>query len=151
MGILRSVWLQRALAVVVGGVFVYASHDKIWWPERFARIVYHYQIIGPSDVLPPLLPNLLAVVLPWVELLAGLALILGLWRREAAWLAALLLTVFIIAVSTTLVRGIDIQNCGCFSLDAQGRAAGLALILEDLGLLLASLVPALVRPRTGAA
>ena len=146
MKLLRSVWTHRVLAFLVGGVFVYASLDKIWWPERFARIVYHYQIAGPSDLLPPLAANLLAVTLPWVELLVGLALLVGLWRREAALLAAVLLVVFILAVGSTLVRGIDIENCGCFSLGAEGRAAGLRLILSDLGLLLAALVPVLWAP-----
>jgi uncharacterized membrane protein YphA (DoxX/SURF4 family) len=148
---LRHPWLHRLLGVTVGVVFVYASHDKIWLPEEFARIVYHYQIIGPSDALPPLLPNLLAVSLPWVELLAGLALVVGLWRRESALLVAVLLFVFIVAVSSTLVRGIDIENCGCFALDAAGRAAGIKLILEDLALLAGALVLAFLPPRRASA
>jgi uncharacterized membrane protein YphA (DoxX/SURF4 family) len=147
--LLSNVWPQRGLALLLGGVFVFASHDKIWWPERFARILYHYQVIGPSAFLPPLLPNLFAVILPWVELLAGLALIFGLWRREVSLLSGLMLLVFIGAVLSTLWRGIDIENCGCFSLNAQGRAAGLVLVLEDLGLLVAAAVLAFVpaRPR----
>jgi putative oxidoreductase len=138
--LMRNVWLQRLVALIVGAVFVYASHDKIWWPEKFARIVYHYQVIGPNDLFPPLLPNLLAVLLPWIELLAGLALIVGLWRREAALLTAVLLAVFIVAVASTLIRGIDIENCGCFSLDAHGRSAGLKLIVQDLALLVGALL-----------
>jgi uncharacterized membrane protein YphA (DoxX/SURF4 family) len=147
MRLLRSIWLHRALALVVGAVFVYASLEKIWWPERFARIVYHYQIVGPSGLLPPLVANLLATTLPWVEVLVGLCLIVGVWRREVALLAAVLLAVFVLAVGSTLVRGIDIENCGCFSLGAEGRAAGLKLILSDLGLLAAALVPVLWAPR----
>jgi uncharacterized membrane protein YphA (DoxX/SURF4 family) len=151
MKLLRNVWLHRLLALVVGLVFAYASLDKIWWPERFARIVYHYQVIGPNAVLPPWLPNLLAVVLPWVELLTGVALVVGLWRREAGLLTAVMLVVFIAAVGSTLVRGIDIENCGCFSLDAQGRAAGLKLILQDLALLAGALVVAFVRTEAASA
>ena len=149
--LLRHPWLHRLLGLVVGAVFIYASHDKIWLPQEFARIVYHYQIVGPSDALPPLVPNLLAVSLPWVELLAGLALLVGLWRRESALLVAALLIVFILAVGSTLVRGIDIENCGCFALDAAGRAAGMKLILEDLALLVGALVLALLPPRQAAA
>jgi putative oxidoreductase len=148
--LLRNVWLQRALALLLGAVFVYASHDKIWWPERFARILYHYQVIGPSAVFPPLLPNLFAVTLPWLELLAGLALIFGFWRREASLVTGLMLAVFIAAVGSTLWRGIDIENCGCFSLDAHGRAAGLKLILQDFGLLAAALILAFVPSRRAA-
>lgn len=145
--LLRNVWLQRGLALLLGGVFVFASLDKIWWPERFARILYHYQVIGPNAILPPLVPNLFAVSLPWVELLAGLALIFGFWRREFSLLTGLMLVVFIAAVGSTLWRGIDIENCGCFSLDAQGRSAGLKLILEDLGLLVAALILVFVPSR----
>jgi putative oxidoreductase len=148
MSWLRRPWLHDVLAIVVGLVFLYAAHEKIERPEDFARAIYHYQIIGPSSVLPALLPNLLAVSLPWVEVLVGVLLIRGLWRREAALLTSVMLVVFIVAVAATLVRGIDIENCGCFSLDANGRAAGLKLILQDLALLAASLVLALIRPRT---
>jgi putative oxidoreductase len=138
--LLRNVWLHRVLGLAVGAVFIYASHDKILMPAAFARIVYHYQLIGPNDHLPALLPNLLAVILPWVELLTGAALIVGMWRREASLIAATLLVVFIVAVGQALLRGIDIENCGCFALDAAGRAAGIKLILEDLSLLVGALL-----------
>lgn len=143
--------LHWLLGLVVGGVFVYASLDKIAHPADFARIVYHYQLIGPSQTIPPLVANLLAVVLPWVELVAGVALITGLWRREAALVSAAMLVMFIGAVGIALYRGIDIENCGCFSVSGEGRGAGVKLILGDLALLAASLVLAFVRPRSAGA
>jgi len=146
MDLLRRPALHWLCALVLGGAFVYASYDKILNPGDFARIVYHYQIIGPSRLFPPLLPNLLAVTLPWVELLAGVLLILGLWRREAAGLSGLLLVVFILAVSSALLRGINLENCGCFSVSGDGRAAGIGLIIGDLGLLVLAAVLTLVRP-----
>jgi uncharacterized membrane protein YphA (DoxX/SURF4 family) len=151
VNLLRNVWLHRVLGLVVGAVFIYASHDKILMPAAFARIVYHYQLIGPNAYLPALLPNLLAVILPWVELLAGMALIVGVWRREASVVAATLLVVFVLAVGQALVRGIDIENCGCFALDSAGRAAGLKLILEDLALLLGALLLVCLPPIRDAA
>jgi uncharacterized membrane protein YphA (DoxX/SURF4 family) len=141
---LRHPVLHRVLALVVGGVFVYASIEKIQDPRAFAKIIYHYQVIGPSAALGFVPANLLAVVLPWLELLAGLALVTGAWRREGAVLAALMLAAFVVAVGSTLYRGIDIANCGCFALDDSGRAAGWKLIVGDLALLAASLVVALV-------
>lgn len=135
MNLLRAPWRNRLLAVGLGAVFVFASLDKIAHPPDFARIVYHYQLVGPSAKIPPLVPNLLAVVLPWIELLAGGLLIAGVWRREAASVTAALLIVFIAAVGLALHRGIDIENCGCFSVTAAGRRAGLGLMLADLGLL----------------
>jgi uncharacterized membrane protein YphA (DoxX/SURF4 family) len=139
--------LHWVLAAIVGGVFVYASLSKIADPNAFAKIIYHYQVIGPSSSLGFVPANLTAIALPWVELIAGVLLIVGLWRREAAIVTAFMLVVFVAAVGSTLARGIDIQNCGCFALDASGRSAGLQLIAADLALLAATLVVALVRPR----
>jgi uncharacterized membrane protein YphA (DoxX/SURF4 family) len=119
-------------------VFVYASLEKIAHPADFARIVYHYRIVGPNEWTGPLPANLVAVVLPWVEIVAGLLLIAGVWRREAASVLAALLVVFLGAVSWALVRGIDIENCGCFSVTGAGRRAGVTLLLGDALLLLAA-------------
>jgi uncharacterized membrane protein YphA (DoxX/SURF4 family) len=139
--------LHWVLAIAVGAVFVYASVDKILDPRAFAKIVYHYQVIGPSASLGFVPANLLAVWLPWLELLVGALLITGMWRREAAVLSAVMLVVFVAAVGSTLARGIDIQNCGCFALDDSGRAAGWKLIAGDLALLAAALVVAFVPTR----
>lgn len=143
--------LHRALAFLLGAVFIYASLDKIAHPGDFARVVYHYQIVGPSQYLSPLPANLLAVTLPWIEVVAGALLILGVWRREAALLTGAMLVVFILAVSSALYRGIDLANCGCFTVTGEGRAAGLKLVAQDLGLLLCAAVLAFVEPRKGAA
>ena len=147
MKLLRHPALHWVLAIAVGVVFVYASVDKILDPRAFAKIVYHYQVIGPSAALGFVPANLLAVWLPWLELLVGALLVTGLWRREAAFLSAVMLVVFVIAVGSALARGIDIQNCGCFSLDEAGRAAGWKLIAGDLALLAAALVVAFVPTR----
>jgi uncharacterized membrane protein YphA (DoxX/SURF4 family) len=145
--LLRHPALHWVLAIALGAVFVYASVDKILDPRAFAKIVYHYQVIGPSAALGFVPANLLAVWLPWLELIVGALLITGAWRREAALITAVLLVVFVAAVGSTLVRGIDIQNCGCFALDDSGRAAGWKLIAGDLALLAAALVVAFVPTR----
>lgn len=145
--LLARPWLHRLLGIVLGAVFIYASVDKIADPRAFAKIVYHYQVIGPSASLGFVPANLLAVALPWLELIVGALLVAGAWRREAALLSAVMLAVFVAAVGSALARGIDIQNCGCFALDESGRAAGWKLIAGDLALLLASLVVAFVPAR----
>ena len=105
MKLLRHPAVHWLLAIVVGGVFVYASLAKIADPRAFAKIVYHYQVIGPSASLGFVPANLLAVALPWLELIAGVLLITGLWRREAAVVTAVMLVVFVAAVASTLARG----------------------------------------------
>jgi uncharacterized membrane protein YphA (DoxX/SURF4 family) len=147
---LRHPAVHWVLGVALGAVFVYASLDKIAKPRDFARIVYHYQLIGPSEHIGPLAPNLLAVTLPWVELVAGVLLITGVWRREAAIVTAAMLVVFVVAVGSALVRGIDIENCGCFTVGAEGRRAGLMLLVSDLVMLVGAAVLAVVRPARAA-
>jgi uncharacterized membrane protein YphA (DoxX/SURF4 family) len=133
--------VQRLLAAAVGAVFLYACWDKILEPRKFAAIVYRNQVIGPNATLGFLPANLLAVTLPWIELLVGALLVSGIWRREAAAVAGTLLVVFLCAVGIATAQGIDLQNCGCFSVDEHGgRAAGWTLVVGDLALLLASAV-----------
>jgi putative oxidoreductase len=105
----RHTRLALVLRVLVGVFFIYASLDKIWNPAAFAKIVYQWQVVGPVPA------NLVAVTLPWVELLAGALLLAGAWRRESALVVALMLVVFLVAAASVMARGIDVENCGCVS------------------------------------
>jgi uncharacterized membrane protein YphA (DoxX/SURF4 family) len=107
--------------LILGGIFVYASFDKILHPHEFAEVVYNYQI------LPDALVNLTAILLPWLELCAGVFLILGLFLRGALFTCNVLLAVFLVALAFNLARGLDI-DCGCFSSSA-GPSAGGSMIL----------------------
>jgi putative oxidoreductase len=147
VSLLRRPWLHALVGAALGAVFLYAAYDKILHPADFARIVYHYQLIGPNQHVGPWASNLLAVTLPWLEVVLGVALVTGFWRREAAALTSVLLVVFVVAVSAALLRGIDIENCGCFSVTGEGRSAGIKLIAADLLMLAGGLVLALVTPR----
>jgi uncharacterized membrane protein YphA (DoxX/SURF4 family) len=122
----------RLAGLVVGGVFIYASLDKIAHPDRFADVVNDYQM------LPPLLVNGFALAMPWTEMVAGAALVLGLWRRAAGLLAAALTIAFMVAVAQAEMRGLEIE-CGCF--DVSGLSATQAswdLFARDALLLAAS-------------
>jgi len=114
--------------VVLGVVFVYASLDKIAHPEQFARIIYNYKI------LPDFLINVFAITLPWVELIAGVFLILGIFTESASLLICFMLMIFVIAISINLYRGVDL-NCGCFSTDPAGKKEGANLLIKDFLLL----------------
>jgi len=149
-GLLRSPRLHLLLRLLLGGFFVYASLDKIWSPAAFAKIVYQWQVVGPVA------SNLAAVTLPWVELLAGLLLVGGVWKRESALVIALLLVVFIVAAGSVLARGIDVENCGCVSVAAAAvpsawppawtKGVGWFLVARNLVLLGAALALAAPGP-----
>ena len=135
--------VQLALRLLLGALFVYASLDKIASPPAFAKAVYQWQVGGPVP------SNVVAVTLPWVELVAGLLLLAGAWKREAALVIALLLVVFLVAAGSVLARGIDVENCGCVSLAANAapsawppawmRGVGWFLVTRNLLLLAAAL------------
>ena len=94
--------------LVIAGIFIYASYDKILHPQAFAQAVYNYHI------LPDALINVTAVVLPWLELLTGLLLAANCWVPGAAALTTGMLCVFLSALVFNQIRGLDVA-CGCFS------------------------------------
>src|SRR4029077_3743739 len=98
---LRHPALLLACRLALGAMFLYACYDKILAPAAFAKIVYQWQIGGP------VFSNLVAVILPWVELLVGLLLLAGAWTAEAGLLVAGLLLSFNLAAASVLARGID--------------------------------------------
>jgi hypothetical protein len=120
-------WGVLAARLILSGIFIYASIDKIAQPAAFAKDVYNYQI------LPGALINLTALVLPWLELFLGLCLLAGIWLPGAVLTANGLLFVFMAALVYNLARGLDV-NCGCFSTgsDAPAMSAGWYL-LRDVG------------------
>jgi putative oxidoreductase len=108
-------WLTVRVQIALGAIFVVAALPKVVDPPSFAHMIYNYRLVPGAAV------NAFALVMPWVELLAGLALILGVWPREAAALAGLLLLVFIAAVGFNLVRGHAV-DCGCFDVHSAGKS-----------------------------
>ena len=111
--------------LVLGGVFIYASLDKIANPAEFAKAIGNYH------VLPFGLENLLALFLPWLELLTGILLIAGIMVDGATILIISMNIVFIFAISQALARGISIE-CGCFSVSTEGgNNIGFQTILRD--------------------
>ncbi len=121
--------------LVVGGIFIFASLDKLQNPQAFALVIHHYRLV-PFALLHPF-----AVYLPVLEFVVGAALVLGIQQRGAALVTLLLNLVFIIAISSALYRGLDI-SCGCFNTDG-GHGVGLSLLWRDALLLLACLPPLL--------
>ena len=129
---LRNPWLGVVSRLIVGGIFVYASLDKIVHPEQFARIVFNYHLV------PAPLINLFALVLPWVELGAGIHLVLGIWPRAAGTVLSALIVVFIVALSINWFRGVSLE-CGCFTVSGSARSGISSLLWRDVILFLLAL------------
>ncbi len=120
------------LRLFLGVLFVYSASGKVLHPDKFAIAVRAYEL------LPVSMTNLFALVLAWAELVTGVLLILGIGTRKAAAAIVLLLVIFIVAIATTIVRGLVI-DCGCFGNEG-GSKTGYLLIIRNLFLIAASLV-----------
>ena len=116
--------------IVLGGVFIYASLDKIRHPELFAEAVYNYQLAPEAAV------NLVALCLPWLELLSGGLLILGVWVQGGSLILSGLMIVFLGALGINLARGLDI-HCGCFTTQGSDPMTILTLFRDSFFLVLA--------------
>ena len=119
--------------IFLGFLFIYASLEKILQPEEFAKQVGYYK------ALPFGLENLLAILLPWTELIVGICLLAGLFVDGATLLSIIMNLVFILAISQAMLRGIDI-TCGCFKVSADSEKLGLHTIIRDIIFLIMSFV-----------
>ncbi len=119
--------------ICLGLMFIYASLDKIAHPEEFAKQIGYYK------ALPFGLENVLAIVLPWTELIVGICLIAGLLVDGATLLSIIMMLVFILAISQAILRGIDI-TCGCFKVSTDSDKLGLDTIIRDIIFLVMSYI-----------
>jgi uncharacterized membrane protein YphA (DoxX/SURF4 family) len=95
------------LRIALGVVFIAASIDKIQNPGAFAESIANYRIVPYPFI------HAMAITLPWLEIVIGCLLVLGVWTRANAAIAFGLLLVFVFAISQALIRNLDI-SCGCF-------------------------------------
>lgn len=108
-------WLVTALRLGLGVVFIAASLDKIQNPQNFAENIANYRLL-PYPVI-----NLVAIVLPWVEITTGVLLVAGIWITTNAVIMSGMLVAFSVAIFQALLRNLDI-SCGCFSTDPSAHA-----------------------------
>jgi len=118
--------------ILLGGIFIYASIDKILNPEAFSKILYNYKLLPSQFIYFP------AIFLPWVELIAGSFLISGIFLRGSSFIINSLLLIFIVALATNLIRGVNF-DCGCFSTLSGTGSNAVLLLVRDLLLLIPGL------------
>lgn len=118
-----------ALRWLLGALMLWAAVSKLAQPTEFLGSIYAYDLPLPRSWL-----QLVAVVLPWVELLCGLSLIANVWSETALTAIISLLAVFVLATGQAWSRGLDI-SCGCFDLKIFGAdsSAKLVKFIESAG------------------
>ena len=106
---LRSLNLVLITRVILGIIFIYASYEKILDPAAFSKNIHNYHT---TDNLI-WIENLLALILPWLELIVGVFLIFGVFLEGTTSITIGLYIFFIIILSQAVFRGSDV-HCGCF-------------------------------------
>ena len=127
---IRPKWtalLQWIASVILAVVFITAALPKINDVANFALNIDQYQILPSTGV------TLLALVLPWMELVIGFGLLVPRVQKTSRLLCTAFLLLFIVVHISVLVRGLDIQ-CACFGDYISASSASEAL-LRNAGLL----------------
>jgi hypothetical protein len=137
LAISKRLRVKLLCQILLGGIFIYAGLGKILHPSSFAEIVENYRI------LPGILVNPVARILPWIEFIFGLLLVLGFSKRFSAGILSFLLLVFIAALGFNLIRGFNV-NCGCLfqnqPADASSSTGMVISIIRDFLLLIPGII-----------
>lgn len=95
--------------ILIGLIFVVSGFEKIITPyQNFQYVIQAYELF------PEFAEAIIARTFPWVELVTGIFLVLGLWIRPALAGAGLMLTGFLVIVGQAMIRRLPIDECGCF-------------------------------------
>lgn len=125
-------WVGFGLRLALAAVFIYAGAVKAPWPRRFALDIESYRLA------PPALAGVIAVYLPYLEMVGGLAILIRRVAPGATLLLGTLTGVFLAALVSAWARGLEIQ-CGCFGAGEAAAANYLWWVSRDIGLLVGCL------------
>lgn len=118
------------IRLAVGGLFIYAGVLKAMDPALFAQEISNYHLIPWPDAVV-----LLAIYLPWFEILSGAAVAFRRWYLGGLAALGIMLIVFTGALSYAWARGLDI-SCGCFGREAKNVKANFPLLVgRDIAML----------------
>jgi putative oxidoreductase len=107
--------------LLLGCMFLYSSLPKIRQPYDFLSSVYNYELVGPK------LGLLVAMVLPWAELLVGICLVGGIFVSGSLLVSIAMGGMFSFDIASALYRGLNI-SCGCFSASSTEQIGYITLI-----------------------
>lgn len=126
--ILDNSYLNLIFRLFLGGFFIVAGIAKIADPAHFAKEIINY------NLTPLSLVNIIALFLPWLELIVGVLLAFGIKIKTNSIIIGVLLLIFILMVFSAMARGLNI-SCGCFG-KASEQKTGWGKVFENLGLMI---------------
>jgi hypothetical protein len=123
--------LRGALPLLLGAIFLLSSLPKWLHPFDFLADVYNYELVGRTTA------KIIASTIPSLELTVAACLLLGIMRKGAMMVSALLLCGFIIVQLSALRRGLSI-SCGCFGGAAAESTVNYTTLIRTLLILVAA-------------
>jgi len=141
--------LASVMRVYLGGYFIYTGIYKVLGPVGFLKAIHLYNLMPET---PPYFLNGTAIILPWLEIICGLALLLGWHVRGAASIIVIMLCVFTPAIFLRSLEVMHEQGISFFQVEFDcGCGTGASIIwiklCKNLGLLLLALITALSNSR----
>jgi len=131
---------RRAAQIVAGLIFLASALAKIADLPAFAGSIHNFRL---EPIIPMVATNLLAMTIPWVELVAGLALVFAVRPRAGAIVYTVLLSVFTIGVIAAMARGLSFE-CGCFGKAGAGPI-GAKKLAENLAMIAVGVIASVER------
>ncbi|YCM46367.1 MauE/DoxX family redox-associated membrane protein [Verrucomicrobiaceae bacterium 227] len=99
--------MERILRMGLGAFFIWSGILKLQDLQAFTESVGNFQIVGePTDAV-------VAYLLPWVEIFAGLSVVSGIGKAGGLVIILGMLLVFNVAIAWVWSQGLNI-NCGCY-------------------------------------
>jgi len=129
---LNNPYLNLVFRIVLGLIFLIAATSKIADMEGFAKEIGNYQIV------PEIFENLMAITIPWIELVCAIFIISGIRIKSSVLIIGVLIIIFNVAIFIAIIKGLNI-NCGCHT-QVMAEKIGWQKILENTGLLLMAVV-----------
>jgi uncharacterized membrane protein YphA (DoxX/SURF4 family) len=128
-GTLLQDW-RYLLRFALGALFIWAALAKIADVPGFVAEVHNFRMV------PVALENIFAMTLPWIELVAGIALIMNVAPRSGLIVLGGLLVVFFVAILAAIIRNLDI-SCGCFGTSDASQTGWITLLRDVVFLAMA--------------
>jgi len=121
----RFKWVGTAPATYLvswflGLALLWAGVSKVSQPHEFLRAVYGFELIGPPW------GRVVAMIVPHIEIVLGIALVGGVLLRPALLAAGTLLMLFLLPIAFALSRQLSVE-CGCFGGSSSVSGASLTL------------------------
>ena len=127
-------WAGVGASIILGVIFIVAGLGKLLRQTEASWIVATL----PEAILPPTLTGVVTHGLPWIELIVGSLLILGLASKLVASYSAVLISAFIANNSWLIYHGLIYEPCGCFGIFERvflGKLSTVGSLYLDIGLL----------------